>query len=123
MCIGLSEIVGVNIGVRWDTSVSPIFFVFDFLLCHILCDCFGFCVSLILVLDSRIPHHFFFDFAGILAGHNSLGIEMEVAWANPGAFTVHNYACYEDGSNCVSTRHFDDPSKDISKIESRLNAD
>jgi hypothetical protein len=36
----------------------------------------------------------------ILAGHNSLGIELEVAWATPGEFTVHNFPCYEDGKNC-----------------------
>ena len=47
----------------------------------------------------------------ILAGHNSLGIELEVAWATPGKFTVHNYPCYEDGSNCVETQVYDDPSK------------
>lgn len=46
----------------------------------------------------------------ILAGHNSLGIELEVAWATPGKFTVHNYPCYEDGSNCVETQVYDDPS-------------
>eukprot|EP00529_Nitzschia_sp_RCC80_P020924 CAMPEP_0113462020 /NCGR_PEP_ID=MMETSP0014_2-20120614/11861_1 /TAXON_ID=2857 /ORGANISM="Nitzschia sp." /LENGTH=401 /DNA_ID=CAMNT_0000353839 /DNA_START=79 /DNA_END=1284 /DNA_ORIENTATION=+ /assembly_acc=CAM_ASM_000159 len=59
----------------------------------------------------------------ILAGHNSLGIELEVAWANPGAFTTHNFACYEDGSNCVDTIHYEDPSKDLTKIQSRLQAD
>jgi cathepsin X len=59
----------------------------------------------------------------ILAGHNSLGIEMEVAWANPGAFTIHNFACYEDGSNCVDTFHYQDPSKDLEKVHARLEAD
>jgi cathepsin X len=36
----------------------------------------------------------------IAMGHNSLGIESEIAWATPGAFTVHNFPCNEDASNC-----------------------
>jgi hypothetical protein len=48
---------------------------------------------------------------------------MEVAWASPGAFTTHNFACYEDGSNCVDTHHYEDPSKDTMKIQARLEAD
>lgn len=34
-------------------------------------------------------------------GKNLLGIEGPVAWATPGPFTVMNYPCNEDGSNCV----------------------
>lgn len=56
----------------------------------------------------------------ILMGHNSLGIEMEVAWATPGSFTVHNYPCYENGENCVKTVHYEDPSKKIEDVEKRL---
>lgn len=62
-------------------------------------------------------------FFRILAGHNSLGIEMEAAWATPGAFTVHNYPCYEDGANCVTTQHYEDPSKDVDKVQARLLSD
>ena len=59
----------------------------------------------------------------ILAGRNSLGIEMEVAWATPGIFTVNNFACYEDGSNCVTSVEYEDPSKNMEKLERRLKAD
>jgi len=60
----------------------------------------------------------------ILAGHNSLGIEMEVAWATPGQFTIHNFACYEDGTNCVDSQTYEDPSKNIKKFrETRLMQD
>lgn len=59
----------------------------------------------------------------ILAGHNSLGIEMEVAWATPGTFTVNNFACYEDGSNCVKSVQYLDPSKNQSELKRRLKAD
>lgn len=59
----------------------------------------------------------------ILAGRNALGIEMEVAWATPGSFTVNNFACYEDGSNCVNTVHYEDPSKNQHELKRRLKAD
>lgn len=59
----------------------------------------------------------------ILAGHNSLGIEMEAAWATPGAFTVHNFPCYEDGGNCVKTQYYEDPSQNVEKVQARLRAD
>jgi hypothetical protein len=59
----------------------------------------------------------------ILAGHNSLGIELEAAWATPGAFTVHNFPCYEDGGNCVKTQYVEDPSKNVEKVQARLAAD
>lgn len=36
----------------------------------------------------------------IVMGKNALGIESEVAWATPGPFTIQNFPCYEDGSNC-----------------------
>jgi cathepsin X len=52
----------------------------------------------------------------ILAGHNSLGIEGEVVWATPGSYTVENYPCNEDASNCnggmiLKAQHYKDPSK------------
>jgi len=36
----------------------------------------------------------------IVMGKNALGIETQVAWATPGYFSVHNFACNEDASNC-----------------------
>mmetsp|Transcript_20088 Transcript_20088/g.55926 ORF Transcript_20088/g.55926 Transcript_20088/m.55926 type:complete len:371 (-) Transcript_20088:345-1457(-) len=54
-------------------------------------------------------------------GKNLLGIEGEVAWATPGAFTVSNYPCYENGSNCVFQQKYADPSKDIDSVQLRLN--
>ena len=56
----------------------------------------------------------------IVAGKNALGIEMEVAWATPGLFTVNNFACYEDGSNCVKSVEYQDPSKDVLGVKRRL---
>lgn len=62
------------------------------------------------------------------AGKNLLGIEGEVAWATPGAFTIHNFPCHEDGKNCdfsnkpsVATQHYVDPSQDPSVLEERIN--
>lgn len=59
-------------------------------------------------------------------GKNLLGIEGEVAWVTPGAFTVHNFPCSEDGKNCVikkavGTQHFEDPSKDVEALKRRLS--
>ena len=63
----------------------------------------------------------------ILAGHNSLGIEMDVAWATPGQFTVHNFPCYEDGANCnggaTTTQFYEDPSKNVEMVHARLMQD
>jgi hypothetical protein len=61
----------------------------------------------------------------LVAGKNLLGIEGEVAWATPGTFTVHNFPCSEDGKNCVirdavTTEHYQDPSKDVLKVQQRL---
>ena len=52
-------------------------------------------------------------------GKNSLGIEMEIAWANPAEFTIHNFPCYEDGSNCVSTAQYVDPSVNVEQFRKR----
>ena len=46
----------------------------------------------------------------IKRGENQLGIEGNCAWATPKAFTEMNYACFEDGSNCVKTATYVDPS-------------
>ena len=59
----------------------------------------------------------------ILAGKNALGIEMEVAWANPGTFTINNFACYEDGSNCVESVEYKDPSTNLQGLQRRMMAD
>jgi cathepsin X len=56
----------------------------------------------------------------ILMGHNSLGIEMEVAWATPGSFTINNFPCYENGENCVDTHTYTDPSQNIEGVKRRL---
>ena len=58
-------------------------------------------------------------------GHNSLGIESTVAWATPKAFTVQNFPCNEDGSNCagdggVRTQYYEDPSKHGEALGARL---
>lgn len=49
-------------------------------------------------------------FFRIIRGVNSLGIEDEVAWATPGSWTHMNFACYEDGSNCIRKKDYVDPS-------------
>lgn len=56
-------------------------------------------------------------------GKNLLGIEGEIAFAVPGEFTTTNYACYEDGSNCVHTESYVDPSTDLTAMKKRLSAD
>lgn len=57
-------------------------------------------------------------------GKNLLGIEAHISWAVPGSFTVSNFPCLKDGSNCISKRHehrYVDPSKDPSAaIQRRL---
>lgn len=55
-------------------------------------------------------------FFRIELGKNLLGIEERVAWVTPGSFTVVNYPCNEDGSNCLpeeQTIRFKDPSMNI----------
>jgi cathepsin X len=63
------------------------------------------------------------------AGKNILGLEGEIAWATPGAFTVQNFPCHEDGKNCdfhkgptVMTQHYVDPSQDKEALQKRLSA-
>jgi cathepsin X len=56
-------------------------------------------------------------FFRIIMGHNALGIEMEVAWATPGRFTV---PCNEDASNCQSAVEYLDPSTDPSRMYRNL---
>jgi cathepsin X len=57
----------------------------------------------------------------VLMGQNVLGIESRVTWATPGRFTVVNYPCAEDGSNCgsptVITMDYVDPSKEPHSLQ------
>ena len=39
-------------------------------------------------------------FFRVQRGLNLLALEQNCAWAVPGAFTRHNFACYDDASNC-----------------------
>ena len=56
-------------------------------------------------------------------GHNMLGLEMSVAWAIPGSFTVHNFSCNEDGKNCgAETQFYVDPSEYIDAVQRCLQA-
>jgi len=61
----------------------------------------------------------------IAMGGNLLGIESEVAWATPGAFTVNNFPCSEDGKNCHpnGVQYYIDPSEDIEAVQRRLIVD
>ena len=49
----------------------------------------------------------------IKMGENQLGIEGECNWATPKGWTEHNTACFEDGSNCVTTATYTDPSERV----------
>jgi hypothetical protein len=50
-------------------------------------------------------------------------IESEVAWVVPGTYTTTNYACYEDGSNCVIKEEYVDPSNNVAQVKRRLERD
>lgn len=55
-------------------------------------------------------------FFRIVLGKNALGIESTVAWATPLAYSVENFPCNEDASNCarrdsVRSEYYVDPSK------------
>ena len=56
-------------------------------------------------------------------GKNLLGIEGEIAWVVPESFTTTNFACYEDGSNCVSHQKYVDPSNNLEELKSRVAKD
>ncbi|KAG7361557.1 outer membrane autotransporter barrel domain containing protein [Nitzschia inconspicua] len=56
-------------------------------------------------------------------GKNLLGIEGEIAWVVPGSFTTTNYACFEDGSNCVVHENYVDPSNNLAELKTRLAKD
>jgi cathepsin X len=60
-------------------------------------------------------------FVRVEMGKNLLGIEGEVASATPGSFTVNNFPCGEDGTDCDgNTQFFNDPATDIGAIQRRL---
>jgi len=44
-------------------------------------------------------------------GTNTLNIEADCSWGIPGSYTLRNFPCYEDGSNCVADGAWVDPSK------------
>jgi len=54
-------------------------------------------------------------------GRNVLGIEENISWATPGAYTEHNFPCAEDGGNCrASSSNYIDPSNDVEAVYRRL---
>lgn len=65
-------------------------------------------------------------FMKVEVGKNILGLEGEVAWATPGAFTVHNRPCAENGDDCMVdmpsgriTQLYKDPSHDVAVVRQR----
>lgn len=73
-------------------------------------------------------------FVRVKMGSNILGLEGEVAWATPGAWTEVNYPCSEDGKNCREyyptndgsgwgTMFYKDPSHDVLAVQRRLKKD
>lgn len=64
----------------------------------------------------------------IIMGKNSLGIESEVAWASLKSFTVQNFPCNEDGSNChldgsgMKALHYKDPSENPEPVLKELRS-
>jgi len=61
----------------------------------------------------------------IAMGKNLLGIESAIAWATPGAFTIDNFPCSEDGKNCHTKdgyQYYVDPSEDTEAVQRRLKA-
>lgn len=60
-------------------------------------------------------------FFRIELGKNLLGIEGHISWATPGSFTIHNFPCQKDGSNCNRDQKYVDPSTSpVSWIQRRL---
>jgi len=43
-------------------------------------------------------------------GGNQLGLEGNCGWATPATWTERNFACFEDGSNCLANATYRDPS-------------
>ena len=89
-------------------------------------------LSILVFPEPRLTSHLLtfaqLGYFRIVMGHNSLGIESSIAWATPKAFTVHNFPCNEDASNCqgdtktggVRTQYYEDPSKHGEALGSRM---
>jgi hypothetical protein len=58
----------------------------------------------------------------ILRGINVLGIESKIIWATPGSYSIANYPCFEDGSNCktATSQKYVDPYLDQMSIQRRI---
>ena len=57
----------------------------------------------------------------VRAGKNILGIEHRIAWAVPGQYTVHNFPCFEDGTNCgPTTAYYRNPQTSSDLMSERL---
>ncbi len=63
-------------------------------------------------------------------GSNLLGLEGEVAWVTPKAWTEKNFPCAENGKFCdagespqLATMFYKDPSSDVQAVQRRLAAD
>jgi hypothetical protein len=70
--------------------------------------------------------HIEMGFFRVELGKNLLGIESHISWAVPGAFTVSNFPCLKDGSNCVAEpnqqteqQYYEDHSKNVNVIIQR----
>jgi len=55
----------------------------------------------------------------IATGSNILGIEEMCSWATPATWTEHNYPCYEDGSNCLTTATYVDPAVKLAAVRAK----
>lgn len=61
------------------------------------------------------------SFFRVELGKNLMGVESHVTWAVPGGFTIANFPCKKDGSNCMTTQVYIDPSTNPeSTIQRRL---
>ena len=59
-------------------------------------------------------------FFRIEMGKNLLMIESSIAWATPGSFSVWKEGC--EGSDCLGSMHYVDPSKDPYSVQRRLRS-
>jgi len=68
-------------------------------------------------------------FIRVEIGKNILGLESEIGWATPGDFTVENFPCGEDGTDCNNGNNrykgqvYVDPSNNVEAIKRRLAAE
>lgn len=66
-------------------------------------------------------------FIRVEIGKNILGLESEIGWATPGDFTVDNFPCGEDGTDCNNGNNYRaqvyvDPSENVAAVQRRLEA-